>query len=238
MEDKKVKAGSVAVGICLFIIAILLVLIVVFFYNTTMEKNNLQAKVSELETTIKEKDNKVNELENKISKVSDVLNTEEKILTEEEAKKLIKEKYELAIDLFLDVGEFEYISDINDSRVIEEKIEGQNYTWHYYPITNYDEIVNEYLSDNIKSYFEEKNSRIITKNEKKYTTDGGVGFISYNGLEEIKVINITDEKLNCIVKIKCADLEGKFTEYRESDFCIIKKGDSWLIEKFDCDKII
>ena len=54
MEDKKVKAGSVAVGICLFIIAILLVLIVVFFYNTTMEKNNLQAKVSELEATIEE----------------------------------------------------------------------------------------------------------------------------------------------------------------------------------------
>ena len=42
MEDKKVKAGSVAVGICLFMIAILLVLIVVFFYNVTIEKNNLQ----------------------------------------------------------------------------------------------------------------------------------------------------------------------------------------------------
>ena len=84
MEDKKVKAGSVAVGICLFVIAILLVLIIVFFYNTTIEKNNLQAKVSELETTIKEKDNKVNELENKISKVSDVLNGEEKLLKEED----------------------------------------------------------------------------------------------------------------------------------------------------------
>ena len=54
MEDKKVKAGSVAIGICLFVIAILLVLIVIVFYNATMEKNNLQAKVSELETTIEE----------------------------------------------------------------------------------------------------------------------------------------------------------------------------------------
>ena len=166
MEDKKVKAGSVAVGICLFVIAILLVLIVIIFYNSTMEKNNLQAKVNELEAKIKEKDNKVNELEKKTSKVSDVLNDEEKVLTEEDAKKLIKEKYELAIDLFLGSEKFEIISDTNDSRVVKEKVEGQNYESYYYPITNYDEIVNEYLSDNIKSYFEEKNSRIITKNEK------------------------------------------------------------------------
>ena len=350
MEDKKVKSGSVAIGICLFVIAVLLILIVLFFYNAKMEKNNLEVKVDELETIIKEKDEKVNELEDKVSKVSDVINDvanksevklgdfianktidpsvgegidkiilkendefdldlvyggttysgkfeivgeklictatrvegyeggeykrktndvfqfeiinenelkfencdtveiiskdvkyiniEEKVLTEEEAKKLIKEKYELAIDLFLDVGKFECISDINDSRVIEEKVEGQNYTWHYYPITNYDEIVNEYLSDNIKSYFEEKNSRIITKNEKKYTTDGGVGFISYDEINEIKNLNITSEKITCTVKIKCVDIDDKFKEYRESDFSIIKEGDTWLIEKFDYDKII
>ena len=77
MEDKKVKAGSVAVGICLFVIAILLVLIVIVFYNTTMEENNLQAEVSELETTTEEKEKKVNDLENKISKVSDVVNDED-----------------------------------------------------------------------------------------------------------------------------------------------------------------
>lgn len=81
--DKKVKAGSVAIGICLLVIAALLVGIVYFFYNANIEKNNLQAKINELETTIKEKDNKVNELENKISKVSDVLNGEEKLLKEE-----------------------------------------------------------------------------------------------------------------------------------------------------------
>ena len=75
--DKKVKAGSVAIGICLLIIAVLLGGIVYFFYNANIEKNNLQAKINELETTIKEKDNKVNELENKISKVSDVVNDEE-----------------------------------------------------------------------------------------------------------------------------------------------------------------
>ena len=80
--DKTVKAGSVAVGICLLVIAVLLGGIVYFFYNANIEKNNLQAKINELETTIKEKDNKVNELENKISKVSDVVNSEnETILT-------------------------------------------------------------------------------------------------------------------------------------------------------------
>ena len=116
--DKKVKAGSVAVGICLFVITVLLGVIVLVFHSSNIEKNKLQAKISELETTIKEKDNKVNELENKISKVSDVLNDEEKVLTEEDAKKLIKEKYELAIDLFLGSEKFEIISDTNDSRVV------------------------------------------------------------------------------------------------------------------------
>ena len=236
--DKKVKAGSVAIGICLLVIAVLLGGIVYFFYNSNIEKNNLQAKINELETTIKEKDNKVSELENKISKVYDVVNDEEKVLTEEDAKKLIKEKYELAIDLFLGSEKFEIISDTNDSRVVKEKVEGQNYESYYYPITNYDEIVNKYLSSNIKSYFEEKNSMIITKDEKKYTTDGGVGFISYDEINEIKNLNITNEKITCTVKIKCVDIDDKFKEYRESDFSIIKDGDTWLIEKFDYDKII
>ena len=70
MEDKKVKAGCVAVGICLFVIAILLVLIVMFFYNTTMEKNNLQAQMDELETTVEGQSGNVNENEDKNEMVS------------------------------------------------------------------------------------------------------------------------------------------------------------------------
>ena len=78
MEEKRVKAGSVAVGICLLVIALLLVGTVIFVYNTSMEKNNLEAKVAELENTIEEKDKKVRELEDKISKVSDVINPNKK----------------------------------------------------------------------------------------------------------------------------------------------------------------
>ena len=96
--DKKVKAGSVAIGICLLVIAVLLVGIVYFFYNANIEKNNLQAKINELEATIKEKDNKVNELENKISKVSDVLNDEDEKGTDDDNSKVFKAddiKYEI-----------------------------------------------------------------------------------------------------------------------------------------------
>ena len=56
--DKKVKAGSVAVGICLLVIAVLLFGIVYFFYNANIEKNNLQAQISELESEKNENDDK------------------------------------------------------------------------------------------------------------------------------------------------------------------------------------
>ena len=95
MEDKKVKAGSVAVGICLFIIAILLVVIVLFFYNSNKEKNNLQEKISQLETAIDEKEKKANELENKISKVQELISNEEdsneNYLSKQEMIKLLNE---------------------------------------------------------------------------------------------------------------------------------------------------
>ncbi|MGN1298675.1 MAG: hypothetical protein ACI4UE_01665 [Candidatus Scatovivens sp.] len=68
MEDKKIKAGNVAVGICLFVIVILLVLIVLFFYNSNLEKNKLQDKISELEAIVDEKDKTTNEFEEKIWK--------------------------------------------------------------------------------------------------------------------------------------------------------------------------
>ena len=91
MEDKKVKAGSVAVGICLFVIAILLVLIVLFFYNSNMEKNKLQEKISELETAIEKKDEKANELNEEESDFSEnsleVENDEEDISKNENALK-------------------------------------------------------------------------------------------------------------------------------------------------------
>lgn len=73
MEDKKVRAGSVAIGICLFVIAILLVLIVVFFYNATIEKNNLQEKISELEIKVKEKDKNINQVEDDEGELEDLI---------------------------------------------------------------------------------------------------------------------------------------------------------------------
>ena len=74
MEDKKVKAGSVAVGICLFVIAILLVVIVFVFYNSTIIKNNLQSEVNELKTSLEEKDKKVEELDKDSELVKELYN--------------------------------------------------------------------------------------------------------------------------------------------------------------------
>ena len=98
MEEKKVKAGNVAIGICLFVIAILLVFIVLFFYNSNKEKNetnlllhnvnienkHLKEKNDLLNQRIKEKEEKVIELENNLQQYenegqTNIDNEEEKI---------------------------------------------------------------------------------------------------------------------------------------------------------------
>lgn len=69
MEDKKVKAGSVAIGICLLIIAALLVGIVLMFHKWNIEKILLQSEIVMLENQLKEEkreEQKV-EVENNLS---------------------------------------------------------------------------------------------------------------------------------------------------------------------------
>ncbi len=64
MEDNKVKAGNVAFGICVIIIAILLVLIVFIFYNSSKERIALQDQISELEKSIEENGENIGETKN------------------------------------------------------------------------------------------------------------------------------------------------------------------------------
>ena len=101
MENKKVKAGSVAIGICLFVIAILLVFIVLFFYNSNKEKNetslllhnvnienkHLKEKNDLLNQRIKEKEEKVIELENNLQQYENEGQTN---IDNEEEKNIIK----------------------------------------------------------------------------------------------------------------------------------------------------
>lgn len=119
MEDKKVKAGSVAVGICLSIIAILLVVIVYVFYNSITVKNNLQSEVNELKTSLEEKDKKVEELEDKISKVSDVIGEDESKETElDKDSELVKELYSIVLKYNnYDISEVESFSFYKDEKV-------------------------------------------------------------------------------------------------------------------------
>ena len=79
MEDKKIKAGTVVVWLCLVLIAVLLIGIVFITYKYTNEKNNLEDKLNS-------KDQKISELENKISKVSEVINGEDEKKTNNVSK--------------------------------------------------------------------------------------------------------------------------------------------------------
>ena len=228
MEEKKTKSGSVGIVLCLLLIIVALGVGGYFIYNLSIERNNIQTQINEI-------DKKIEELGNNVSNIVKEMEEKENTLTEEDAKKLIKDKYELSVKLFTGIEMFEVLNE-DDPNTIKEN-EG-DMAIYLYPITNYDEIIDKYLSKDIIEYFEEKNTLIVIKNDKKYTTDGGSGFVSYDGIEEITDINITAEKISATIKIKCNDLDGEFVEYRESEFSIVKDGENWLIEKFEYDKII
>lgn len=228
MEEKKTKSGSVGIVLCLLLIIVALGVGGYFIYNLSIERNNIQTQINEI-------DKKIEELGNNVSNIVKEMEEKENTLTEEDAKKLIKDKYELSVKLFTGIEMFEVLNE-DDPNTIKEN-EG-DMAIYLYPITNYDEIIDKYLSKDIIEYFEEKNTLIVIKNDKKYTTDGGSGFVSYDGIEEITDINITAEKISATIKIKCNNLDGEFVEYRESEFSIVKDGENWLIEKFEYDKII
>ena len=228
MEEKKTKSGSVGIVLCLLLIIVALGVGGYFIYDLSIERNNIQTQINEI-------DKKIEELGNNVSNIVKEMEEKENTLTEEDAKKLIKDKYELSVKLFTGIEMFEVLNE-DDPNTIKEN-EG-DMAIYLYPITNYDEIIDKYLSKDIIEYFEEKNTLIVIKNDKKYTTDGGSGFVSYDGIEEITDINITAEKISATIKIKCNNLDGEFVEYRESEFSIVKDGENWLIEKFEYDKII
>ncbi len=106
MEDRKVKAGSIAVGMCLFVIAVLLIVLVVVFYRHNNEKAALEARQGELETSVEEKTKEAEEYKNKINQIDEIINGDKKNsdeskyveLTEEINKDLNKDNHFVIID--------------------------------------------------------------------------------------------------------------------------------------------
>ena len=161
--------------------------------------------------------------------------TEIKPPLEGEAVELVKEKYAKTIDLMLNLSEFEFVNDIDDENAVME--EDSDMTTYYYLITNYEEIVNKYFTQNMREYFEENAIFLEFKDGKPYRLDGGFGVLPYDGIESVEEINITETRIDCVIKIKINDLDGTFKEYRITDFALVRQNDNWLVDKFEMDKL-
>lgn len=189
--------------ICLIIILLIILIIVLYYlFNSYMNKDNLESN----------------------------LNIEEEILTEDEAEKLLEEKWDLANELY-DLSD-KYFDWGEGKSELETKESKGGYTFDCYKITNYHEVLEEYFTSNMYSYFE--NNAICLKiiDSIPYIVEGGGGFSSYDGIEEILNVQISSEKITGVIKTRHIDGNGDFLEYKETPFILVKSGDNWLIDEW------
>lgn len=200
MEDKKVKASTMAVGICLFMFGVLLALIGMFVYVniTTIEKNNLQSEVDELKTSLEEKDKKVEELEDKISKVSDVIGEKNEKTELDKDSELVKKLYNIILksdnsnNSFAWQSGFEPASCYRDIKTTFNTLTDMEKTLIILQNYNEDEINNltktefqkisketiemEFIHDTVKEYknLNEKALEIFNQENNKWDNYGGL----------------------------------------------------------------
>lgn len=212
--------------ICLIIILLILAIGVYYLFNFYINKKN-----KENELNIEKDSFTENELNTeKDRSIENELNISKEILTENEAKELMQEKWDLACELYnLSDKYFDWGEEKSE---LETKKGEDGYTFECYKITNYHEVLEKYFTSNMYSYFE--NNAICLKiiDDIPYIVEGGGGFSSYDGIEEILNIQITSEKITGIIKTRLSDVNGDFLEYKENPFTLVKSGDNWLIDEW------
>lgn len=218
MEDK--NRIAISLPVFLLIIAIIVILIIAICYGIFSSKKN--ENNNEI-TNSQENTNTTSDINDSNINNSNNLNTSKaSTMSEEEAKKILLEKYELAINLYgLSEDYFNWANEptfINDEYSLE--------------LTNYDEVLNNNFSSNMFNDFEKNAICLEIINGTAYIAQGGGGFSSFAGVEEFKDIKITEDKISSIVKTKHNDINDNFYGYEEDPFVLVKKGNNWLIDKY------
>ena len=156
-----------------------------------------------------------NEQENK-----EMVNNQNNEMTVEEAEEILKEKFEILEGLYLrpDV----YFNTV--SEWIEE---------YGYMITNYDEVINQNFTSEMKEYYEQNHPAILNyANDQVYIMNGG-GFVEYNGLDGFYDIIINDAEIIANVVTNQMDIDGNEMPDVSTNIRLVKNGESWLIDSFD-----
>lgn len=206
---------AISLPVFLLIIAIIVIIIIEICYGIfSSNKNENNNEI----TNSQENTNTTSDINN-----SNNLNTSKaSTMSEEEAKKILLEKCELAINLY-ELSK-DYFNWANEPTVINDE--------YYLELTNYDEVLNNNFSSTMFNDFEKNATCLKIIDGTAYIAQGGGGFSSFAGVEEFKDIKITEDKISSIVKTKHNDINDNFYGYEEDPFVLVKKGNNWLIDKY------
>ena len=142
-------------------------------------------------------------------------------MNKESAQKLLKEKFELCMDLIYPSEP--YFKWSEEVVLIKED--------YCYEIINYETVCNKYLTPNAKAYFDEHAICVIFNNDKAYITEGGGGFSGFGGIE-FENLYITPDLIIADAVQTRVDADGDFKGKLKSTFSLVKVNDTWKIDEF------
>lgn len=231
------KNNEGKINIIVLLVFVLLVIIIVmgaFIYKLSIEKKDESGKVSELKSEVETLNNTISDLQGKIDTISETINSkstelEDKVEAVDLSEDSIKNEFETAWKIYKkSIDIFKY--DVNSK--IDMPVEGQNYTWKYYKITNYNEIVSKYISSTVSNLVDSIDA-IIYKDGNYYLMDSTEG-IPLNQIDEIKNIEKTSDKVSCVVRVHSGntiEAGDKGTE-ENYEFELVKENNTWKVSRF------
>lgn len=229
MEEKK----SIKISFSTFLIILTTILLIAIFYLYIVQKNNgklLEQENLKMKKEISSLEKQVNDYRDKVNQSLDVVTgnnngklnsskdtNESSLLTQEEAKKIIKDKFDKIDDMYFKPEKVFQITNKADSK-------GR------YFIEDFERTISKYFTSTAKENF--KAYCIIEEDGKYYLVNGG-GFVSYNGLKSIENIQISEKELTSVITTKHQDPDGNTIDDISTEIKLIKNGNDWLISNFN-----
>lgn len=143
----------------------------------------------------------------------------------------IKNEFEIAWNIFKQsYNIFQY----DNQDIIKVPVQGENFSWEYYKITNFEIIINKYISSSF-SNLTDNMDMIISKDNDYYIMDNTDG-TSLDRIDNVEILEKTNDKISCIVKIhldSITGLDAENTLEEQYEFELIKENNSWKISKFN-----
>ena len=221
MEEKKpVKISLTTFIVVIIILALVIVVLGVYIVKLKKEANTLVP----FTTT----ENNSDGWEEPLTTSDTTNNASTKEMTPAEAEKKEKKKYEFASNLFR-LNNIDFVVSAEGTK-IDEKDED---SMMKYEITNYNEVVNKYLTENAKKYFDQKAICVVIKDGKAYEVEGGEP-TSQNGGIEFTNIQSTENKITATVKMDIIEPEEEVKNLgtAETKFELEKVNNEWKISEY------